>query len=163
MDGIVSFFLWLSNFPLYTCTISSLFIDLKVKVLVPQSCPTLFDPMYCKLLSVHGILQARILELVAIPLLQGIFPTQGSNLGLLYCRQILYCLSHQGRPVFFIHWSESESVSYSVVSDSSRSRVLEPARLVCPRDAPGKNTGVRCHSVLYVYHIFLFIDLLVNI
>ena len=29
-------------------------------------------------------------------LLQGIFPTQGSNPGLLYCRQILYCLSHRG-------------------------------------------------------------------
>ena len=29
-------------------------------------------------------------------LLQGIFPTQGSNMSLLYCRQILYCLSHQG-------------------------------------------------------------------
>ena len=28
-------------------------------------------------------------------LLQGIFPTQGSNLGLLHCRQILYHLSHQ--------------------------------------------------------------------
>ena len=27
-------------------------------------------------------------------LLQGIFPTQGSHLGLLLCRQILYCLSH---------------------------------------------------------------------
>ena len=29
-------------------------------------------------------------------LLQGIFPTQGSNPGLPHCRQILYCLSHQG-------------------------------------------------------------------
>ena len=29
-------------------------------------------------------------------LLQGIFATQGSNLGLLYCRQILYHLNHQG-------------------------------------------------------------------
>ena len=29
-------------------------------------------------------------------LLQGVFFTQGSNLGLLHCRQILYCLSHQG-------------------------------------------------------------------
>ena len=29
-------------------------------------------------------------------LLQGIFLTQGSNLGLLHCRQILYCLNHQG-------------------------------------------------------------------
>ena len=30
-------------------------------------------------------------------LLQGIFSTQGWNPGLLHCRQILYCLSHQGR------------------------------------------------------------------
>ena len=28
-------------------------------------------------------------------LLQGIFPTQGLNSGLLHCRQILYCLNHQ--------------------------------------------------------------------
>ena len=45
---------------------------------------------------VHGILQARILEWVAIPFSRGIFPTQGSNPGLQHCRQILYCLSHQG-------------------------------------------------------------------
>ena len=31
-------------------------------------------------------------------LLQGIFPTQGLNLGLLYCTQILYHLNHQGSP-----------------------------------------------------------------
>ena len=31
-------------------------------------------------------------------LLQGIFPTQESNLGLLHCRQILYHLSYQGSP-----------------------------------------------------------------
>ena len=31
-------------------------------------------------------------------LFQGIFLTQGSNPGLLHCRQILYCLSYQGRP-----------------------------------------------------------------
>ena len=31
-------------------------------------------------------------------LLQGIFPTPGSNPGLLHCRQIRYHLSHQGRP-----------------------------------------------------------------
>ena len=29
-------------------------------------------------------------------LLQGIFPTQGSNLGLQHCKQVLYHLSHQG-------------------------------------------------------------------
>ena len=33
---------------------------------------------------------------VSRSLLQGIFPTKGSNPGLLHCRQILYCFSHQG-------------------------------------------------------------------
>ena len=32
-------------------------------------------------------------------LLQGIFPTQGLKPGLLQCRRILHCLSHQGSPV----------------------------------------------------------------
>ena len=43
-----------------------------------------------------GILQARILEWVAMPFLQGIFPTQGLNSGL-HCKWILYQLSHQRR------------------------------------------------------------------
>ena len=40
----------------------------KVKVLVTQSCPTLCNPMDCSPpgSSVHGILQARTLEWVAI-------------------------------------------------------------------------------------------------
>ena len=50
--------------------------------------------------SVHGIFQARILEWVANFLLLGIFSTQGLNLDLLHCRQILYCLSHQGNPKY---------------------------------------------------------------
>ena len=48
--------------------------------------------------SVHGILQARILEWVSCSLFQGIFPTQRSNPGLPHCRQILYHLSHQRSP-----------------------------------------------------------------
>ena len=35
---------------------------------------------------------------VSLSLLQGIFPTQGSNSGLPHCKQILYQLSHQGSP-----------------------------------------------------------------
>ena len=34
----------------------------------------------------------------SLSLLQGIFPTQGSNPGLPHCRQILYQLSHKGSP-----------------------------------------------------------------
>jgi hypothetical protein len=49
--------------------------------------------------TVHGILQARILEWnPSDPLAQGIFPTQGSNTSLLHCRRILYQLSHKGSP-----------------------------------------------------------------
>ena len=47
------------------------------KVKVAQLCPTLCDLMDY---TVHGILQAKILDWVAF--LQGIFPTQGSNPGL---------------------------------------------------------------------------------
>ena len=68
----------------------------KVKVLVTQSCPTLCDPMDCSTpgSSVLGILRQG--HWSGLPsLLQGIFPSQGLNPGLLHCRQILYCLSHQ--------------------------------------------------------------------
>ena len=38
---------------------------------------------------------------VGCSLLQGIVLTQGSNQGLLHCRRILYCLSHQGSLIFW--------------------------------------------------------------
>ena len=44
----------------------------------------------------------------SLSLFQGIFPTQGSNPGLLYCRRILYQLSHKGSPwVFFVFFFSS--------------------------------------------------------
>ena len=49
--------------------------------------------------SHHGILQARILEWIAIHL-QWIFLTEGSNPGLLHCRQILYHLSYGEVPLY---------------------------------------------------------------
>ena len=42
--------------------------DMKVKVKVAQSCPALCDPMDY---TVHGILQARILEWVVFPFSRG--------------------------------------------------------------------------------------------
>ena len=43
------------------------------RIQIPQSCSTLCDHMDCSLpgSSVHGILQARILELVTIPFSRG--------------------------------------------------------------------------------------------
>ena len=59
------------------------------KVLVcldTQSCPTLFNPVDCSLpgSSVHGILQARILEWVAVSFSRG--SSQGLNPCTLHCR-----------------------------------------------------------------------------
>ena len=62
---------------------------------VTQSCLTLCDPtnLYspwnspCQNTGMHSL-----------SLLQGIFPTQGSNSGLPHCRRILYQLSHKGSP-----------------------------------------------------------------
>ena len=70
-----------------------------LNVLVAQSCLTLGDARDCILpvSSVHGILQARILEWVAMSFSQTIFPIQGLNPGLPHCRQILYHL-YQGSP-----------------------------------------------------------------
>ena len=64
--------------------------------------PTLCSSMGCSPPgpSAHGILHAEHWS-CCHALLQGIFPTQGSNLRLLpllHCRQILYPLTHLGSP-----------------------------------------------------------------
>ena len=56
---------------------------MKVRVLVAQSCPILYDPMDCSppASSVRGILQARILEWVAIPFFRGSsWPRNGTQI-----------------------------------------------------------------------------------
>ena len=70
-----------------------------VCVLVAQSCLTLCVSMDCSPpgFSVHGILQAKILEGLPFPP-PGDLPDPGIESGLLHWRQILYCLSHQGSP-----------------------------------------------------------------
>ena len=78
--------------------------------LVAKSCLSLLWP--------HGLKPTRLLSPRDFPdqntavgchfLLQGIFPTQGSNPGLLHCRQILYHLSHQGSPNLKIHSAKKE-------------------------------------------------------
>ena len=40
------------------------------------------------------------------------------------------------------------SVSHSVVSDSLQVHGLQPAKLLCPWNSPGKNTGVGCYFLL---------------
>ena len=53
---------------LFLSFFSSVKLNLEVKVRVTQSCPTLWDPMDY---TVHGILQAKVLEWVAFPSSRG--------------------------------------------------------------------------------------------
>ena len=90
-------------------------------------------------------------------LLQGIFPIQGSNPRLLHCRQILYCLSHQGSLVFpeiiyfylrawyMIKWSEVKVTQSCptlcdpmdcIVHGILQARILEWVAFSSPEDLP---------------------------
>jgi len=51
--------------------------------------------------SVHGILQARILEWVVISFFRETFLTQGSNPSLLHWQADSLPLSHRGSPILF--------------------------------------------------------------
>ena len=64
----------------------------------------------------------------SLSLLQGIFPTQGSNPGLLHCRWILYQLNHKRSPRI-LEW-----VAYPFSRGSSRSR---------------NQTGISCIAVRF--------------
>ena len=91
----------------------------------------------------------RILEWVANFLLQGLFPTQGLNPSLLYCRQILSHLSHQGR----LNIKISVQFSRSVMSHSLRPHGLQHARPPCPSPIPGVYSNScpssqRCHPAI---------------
>ena len=92
-----------------------IYINVKKESEVTQLCPSLCDPVDCSLPSfaVHGIFQARILEWIAIFLLQEIFPTLGLNPGLPHFRQMLYCLSHQGSHIY-IYFSLNFSLCISL-------------------------------------------------
>ena len=74
----------------------------------------------------------------SLSLLQGIFPTQGSNPGLPHCRQILHQLSHKSRPL--LHLCDT-FVPVLVSSPSFVWLFCDPMDW----DFPGKNTGVCCH------------------
>ena len=67
-----------------------------VLYLVAQLCSTLCNPM--DRLLCPWVFPSKNTGVGGHFLLQGIFPIQGSNLGLPHCRQTLYHLSHQGNP-----------------------------------------------------------------
>ena len=152
------------------------YMFMKVKVKVTQSCPTLCDPMDC---TVHWILQARILEWVSIPFSRGssqprdqsqvsiagrFFTSwvtrKSKNTGVGSLSLLQWIILTQESNWSFLHCTQIlYQLSFiglcccccccwvaSVVSDSGRPYRWQPTRLPCPWDSPGKNTGVGCTS-----------------
>ena len=130
---------------------------------VAQLCLTLHNPMDYSLpgSSVHGIIQARILDWVAVPFSRAIFPTQRLNPSLLNCRWILYCLSHQGNALFYIgkgflffvffliNWTKADAVGM-------RTSSLKPSCLLPLSNVNGTSVDY-CLLVIQIHFFYLVI------
>ena len=107
-----------------------------------QSIPTIFHSMDWSPpgSSVHGIVQARLLERVALPSSRGIFPIQGSNhVSYVSCvgRWVLYHSYHLGSPFLWLFlfrhthvWLQSHGLQHARPPHPS------PTPGVCPNSCP---------------------------
>ena len=83
---------------------------------VAQSCLTLCDPMDCSPpgYSVQWVSPGKNTGVGCHALLQGIFPTQGSNPDFPHCRWFLYHLSHQGSPILSMGLPKYSKVEWCI-------------------------------------------------
>ena len=105
--------------------------------------------------SVHGILQTRRLEWVAISSSRGSSqPRDQTHVSPVSCigRWVLYLLGPPGKPSSFSNSAPRMLSCFSHVRLCAN-HGLEPARLLCSWDSPGKNTGVSCH--IFLQGVFL--------
>ena len=95
---------------------------MKVKVLVAQLCPTLCNPMVSSLpgFSVHGILQARILDNLPFPSLGDLPDPRIKLRSPALQADFLYCLSHQGSHQDSVLDRLPSSPSHSTLSNYSK-------------------------------------------
>ena len=132
-----------------------------------QTCPTLCDPIDGRPpgSAVPGILQARILEWVAISFSSAWkWEVKVKSLSHFWFFATLWTATHQAPlSMGFSRWEYWSGVplpspfSHSVVSSSLWPHGLWPARLLCPWDFPGKNTGVGFHFLLQWYQPMLLV------
>ena len=116
---------------------------------VTQSCLTLCDPTDCSPpgSSVHGILQARILEWVAISFSRGSSrPRDQTQVS--YIAGGLFTDSPQGSSFQIFKHSECFLLSHFSRVQLCGPHRQQPTRLPTPWDSPGKNTGVGCYFLL---------------
>ena len=133
-----------------------------------QSCPTLCDPIDGSPPGspVPGILQAKTLEWVAISFSNAWkWKNKVKSLSCVWLLGTPWTAAHQAPLSMGFsrqeHWSglpfpspmhenEKWKWSRSVVSSSSRPHGLQPTRLLCPWNFPGKSTGVGCYHLLRI-------------
>ena len=116
----------------------------KVKVKVAQSYLTLCNPSPWNS-------PGQNTGVSSLSLLQGIFPTQGSNPGLPQCRRILYQLSHKGSPRI-LEW-----VTYHFSSRSSQPR--NQTRVFCIAGGFFTNWDIWKAHICHIY-ILMVLSLL---
>ena len=110
-----------------------------------QSCPTLCDPMDCSPpgSSVHRILQARILEWVAMSFSRGSsWPRARTHISCVSC--IILFTTSTTREAPSLWYPPHLKVKVLV----AHLHGLWPSSLLYLLDTPGKNTGVGCHALL---------------
>ena len=124
-----------------------------------QLCLTLCDPIdgIPPGFPVPGILQARTLEWVAISFSNAWkWKVKVKSLSRVRLLATPWTAAHQAPPSMGFsrqeYWSgvplPSPKCYMLVTSNSLWPHGLQPARLLCPWDSPGKNTGVGCHFLL---------------
>ena len=137
-----------------TDTISSLFILINTATLYMrgwvcaqslQSCLTLCDPMACNLpnSSVHGILQARILEWVAMPSSRGSSPPR--NWTWISC---IFCITGRfftaeppGKPHHSLHILPNQALEFILTSPSLSVQGFPPSLIPTLRAGAGPHFG----------------------
>ena len=107
MWGGISLWFWFAFISLMISDVEHLFMGLL------SICFQFWKIVYSVFLSSPQNSPGQNTGLGSLSLFQGIFPTQGSNPGLLHCGQILYQLSHKGSPII-LDW-----VAYPFSSGSS--------------------------------------------
>ena len=118
---------------------------LTIRLPESESCPVMSDSLWP-----HGLYSpwnslGQNTGVGSLSLLQGIFPTQGLNPGLLPCRQILYQLSHQGSP------RRLEWVPYPFSSGSPQPRNW--TRVSCIAGGVFTNWPVRENHQFYILRV----------
>ena len=96
-------------------------LPLKVKMKVAQSC-LLFETLWTIYSSWNS--PGQNTEVGSFSHLQGIFPTQGLNPGLLHCRQILYQLSLLGLPLRWYFICTTSSLFHHSLRLALRGKVV---------------------------------------